>query len=174
MSNELSERFLNHWAKRLKFFRYVKARGGFDGNIDKIILVLHFDCQEDILSFFDALAIPYKLHREQPSRPEPGKSYSVADRAKFLPIIPGTNWIEQPVWRTIDLVLVSVWGEMDRLKFTIVGPKEKHWRITDTEFENAERLENIFEKYSQRIIDPPIDSNNCLCPKYYPQYWKEG
>ncbi|MBK7317962.1 hypothetical protein [Candidatus Villigracilis affinis] len=48
------------------------------------------------------------------------------------------------------------------VKITVVGPKEKHWQITEIEFENAERLETIFDKYAQRIIDPPVDSKNCM------------
>ena len=131
MLNELSEDVLRHWAKRLRFFRYVKARGGIDGDIDKIVLVLFFNSQEDLISLFDGLGIPYKLYLEQPPRLEPGRSYSGAEYAKFPSIIPGTSWIQQPVWQTIDSVLVSIWGEVDKVKFTIVGPKEKHWQISE-------------------------------------------
>ena len=171
VSSELSEEFLRLWAKRLRFFRFVKARGGFDGDIHKLILALHYDGQEDLLWLLGDLEIPYKLHTERPPQPEPGKRYSGAEMREFRSVIPGTQWIEQPIWQTIDAVTVAVLGEIDRVEFEIVGPIEKHWRITNTEFENAEKLEKTFDKYVQRIIDPPIDSDYCICPKYYPHYW---
>ena len=171
---ELSEEFLRHWAPRLRFFRYVKALGGHTNDIDEIVLVLSYAGENNLTQLFDELGIPYQRYLTKPPQPELGKSYPGKEFAEFPSLIPGTRWIRQPVWQTLDSVTVSVWCETDKVKFTVVGPPERDWGITETEFENAEKLESIFEKYSERIIDPPVDSANCICPKYYPQYWEAG
>ena len=171
---EFSEQYLSGWAKRLKYFRFFRAYGGHNNDLDKIVLALSYAGEDYLTTLFDNLCVPYKRHLVKPPQPEPRKSYSGADFAKFPSLIPGTNWIEQPIWQTIDSVIVSIWCTNNSVEITVVGPKEEHWQITDIEFKKAERLEIIFEKYAQRIIDPPIDSRNCICPKYYPQYWSAG
>ncbi len=171
---EHSESFLSSWAKRLRYFRFFRAYGGHSNDIDEIVLALSYAGENDLTMLFDNLGIPYKKYSTKPPQPEVGKSYSGTDFSKFPSLIPGTNWVEQPIWHQIDTVTVSIWCTNNSVKITVVGPKEEHWQITEAEFENAERLETIFEKYAQRIIDPPIDSKNCICPKYYPQYWPAG
>ena len=173
-STQPSEDLIKDWAKRLNFFRYVKASGSFGDDIDELVLALRYAGEHDLIRLFQDLHVPYKRHSSKPPQPEPGRGYTSAEFAQFPSLIAGTNWIEQPVWQTIHSVTVSVWCTIDMARFTIVGPREKNWVITQIEFENAERLERIFEKHSQRIIDPPVDTQNCVCPKYYPQYWQAG
>jgi hypothetical protein len=171
---EPSEEVLRRWAPKLRFFRYVKALGGHNNDPNEIVLVLSYAGEDDLTRLFDELGILYRRHLTKPPQPEAGKSYLVKEFAEFPSLIPGTHWIQQPVWQTIDSVTVSVWAESNTVKFTVVGPRERHWMITETEFENVERLERIFEKYSERVIDPPVDWKNCICPKYYPHYWEAG
>ena len=43
---------------------------------------------------------------------------------------------------------------------------------TNQDFENAKFIEAFLTQCSQVIIDPPLDSDYCICPKYYPDLWK--
>jgi hypothetical protein len=43
---------------------------------------------------------------------------------------------------------------------------------TDKDFENAKFVESFLTNCSQLVIDPPLDSAFCFCPKYYPDLWK--
>ena len=171
---EMSEEFLQRWAPRLRFFRYVKAPGGHNNDIDELVLVLRYSGEEDLTRILDELGIPYTRFLTKPPQPEAGTSYPAMEYAKFPSLIPGTHWIQQPVWQSIDAVSISIWCTTNTIIFTLVGPRETNWVITETEFENAKKLERVFEKYSERIVDPPIDRQNWVCPKYYPQYWNVG
>ncbi len=43
---------------------------------------------------------------------------------------------------------------------------------THKDFENAKFVEIFLSHCSQLVIDPPLDSEFCICPKYYPGLWK--
>jgi hypothetical protein len=168
----LSEDFIRSWAKQLRFFRYVIAPGGHASDLDELVLALRCAGENELIALFHDLQIPCQRHPIKPPQAEPGKGYTAAEYDQFPHLISGTSWIEQPLWQTIDSVRVFVWCTTQTAKFSISGSQENPWVITQTEFENAKRLERLFEKYYQRIIDPPVDVKNCICPKYYPHYWK--
>lgn len=169
-----SESFLIKWAKELKYFRFFRAYGGHANDFDEIILALNYAGENDLIALFDNLGIIYRKYAIKPPQPEMGKNYSGVDFADFPSLIPGTSWIEQPGWQTIDSVRVFLWCTENKMKIAISGPEERNWQITEEEFANAARLEVVFAKYAQQMIDPPIDSKNCICPKYYPHYWITG
>lgn len=174
LPKEVSEQLLRNWVNRLKYFRFLKANGGFDNDIDEIILSLSYNGQNDLTNIFDDFHIIYNKHSIKPQQPILNQAYSSADFAKMPSLIQGTRWIEQPVWQTINSVKVSIWCTARTIRFTIVGPKELHWNITETEFVNAKKLEALFDKYAKRIIDPPEKTKRCICPKYHPEYWETG
>jgi len=169
-----SEQFLMYWASQLKYFRFVRARNDHGGTPDEILLLLRYNGQEDLIKLFDSLEIKFQQFSEEPPQPEPHKTYSGQEFSKFPSLIPGTKWIEQPLHQVINGKFWIINGYKDRVKFIVVGPPEKHWQITKTEFENAKQFETLFENHVHRIIDPPEDSKHCICPKYYPQYWAAG
>jgi hypothetical protein len=167
-----SEDFIKSWAIRLRFFRYVIAPGGHAGDLDELVLALRCAGEDELIALFNDLHIPCKRHQAKPPQAEPGKGYSAAEYDRFPHLIPGTYWIEQPLWQTIDSARVFVWCTTQMAKFSISGSQENPWVISQREFEDAYRLEDTFKKYAQRIIDPPLDVKTCICPKYFPHYWQ--
>ena len=171
---EHPEPFLKHWAKRLKYFRFVREYGGHGSPPDKILLSLKYDGQNDLLILLQSLEIKYQQFAEKPAQPVQNQKYSGQELAKFPSLVPDTEWVEQPKHQAINNISFFVWCYKERVEFTISGTLENRWHITEMEFENAERLEPLFENHVQRIIDPPEDTKYCICPKYYPQYWAAG
>jgi hypothetical protein len=169
---EHSEEFLSSWARRLKYFRFFRALGGHANDADKIVLALGYDGQEDLIWLLNDLGIPYLRFPEKPQQPEPRKRYAGSEFEKFPLLIPGTVWIEQPKRKIINAIEVFIWGYQERIEFSVIGSADKRWDIGETEFQHAEALEPVFEKYASRMIDPPYDTKNFICPKYYPQYWE--
>ena len=158
---EHPKQFLIDWARRLKYFRFVKADGGHGSSPDKILLSLKYNGQDDLIKLFENLGINYQQYKKRPIKPE-------------LSLIPKTEWIEQPKHQVFNNINLFVWGYEENIEFSITGSSENKWKITVAEFENAESLETLFENYVQRLIDPPQDTKHCLCPKHYPQYWPAG
>jgi hypothetical protein len=173
-SSGVSQEFLRSWAKQLRFFRYVIAPGGHAIDMDELVLAVRYAGENDLKDILDELKIKYKRYLEKPPQAVPGVVYTAEEFDKLPPLIPGTHWIEQPGWQTIDSVPIFVWCANEIIKISMVGPQEKGWLVGQAEFENAKRLERHFERYSERILDPPIDFRGCICPKYYPEYWAAG
>jgi len=59
------------------------------------------------------------------------------------------------------------------LKMCIDGePDDPYWRVTESAVESARVIEAELRPLLQaRVVDPPVDSERCICPKYYPEIW---
>lgn len=170
---EHSEEFLSSWVRQLQYFRFFRAIGGHANDFDKIDLALRYNGQEDLIHLLHELHISYQYYNEKPPQPEVGKPYSSDEFSKFPSLIPGTRWLAQPNRQRVNGIEIFVFCKQDLVEFSIIGSNENNWSLTKTEFEQAQQLEPVFEKFADRVIDPPFDSKNYICPKYYPQYWQE-
>jgi hypothetical protein len=63
-------------------------------------------------------------------------------------------------------------GPPGQLTIGIYGERDDpHLRVTESTVELARVIEVELGPLRARIVDPPHDSEYCICPKYYPQVW---
>jgi hypothetical protein len=58
-------------------------------------------------------------------------------------------------------LVIGIYGERD----------DPHLRVTESTVELARGIEAELRPLRARIVDPPHDSEYCICPKYYPEIW---
>lgn len=59
-----------------------------------------------------------------------------------------------------------------RLALIVDGGDGNPYEVSEEDFQRALRLERQLQLLADRVIDPPQDDRNCICPKYYPGYWE--
>jgi hypothetical protein len=158
---------LRDWAKRLSFFRFVRAYGGHANDGDSLNVAYRCQSIEELERFFRYLEIPLVHFAERPAQPEIGISYPGDEFAKFASLIPGTRWIEQPGHCSIANHKVFASCEQDRIRISL----DDDYRVTESHVKAAEAIEKVLLGAPLARIDPPIDNEHCICPTYYPDYF---
>lgn len=161
------EATLRAWAKRLHMFRFFRAYGGHADDVDELVVVFRYGGLDELRGFFTSVGIDLVVHEVRPPRMEPGRSYRGDELERIPPVIPGTEWIEQPRSREIGGQRVFVWCHEDRIKVS-VGSEHG---VTEADVAAAEIVERRLVGASLGRDEPPIDTMNCICPKYYPDYF---
>ncbi len=161
------ESTLRAWAKRLHLFRFCRAYGGHANDGDSLDVAYRYEDFEQVSSFLDALGIKLVVHADRPPQPEPGKSYRGDVFAQFASLIPGTQWIEQPMDCQIAGQKVFAWCGRDQIKLSV----RSDYEVTEADVEAAATVEQALLQTSLEREDPPTDNKHCICPKYYPEYF---
>ncbi len=158
--------------RRLKYFRYFRAYGGFANDGDSLDAAIRYDSSEDLLCVLSELGIKTNSYTVDPTRlPIPG-IWGRSELRKYPPsIIEGTKWIEQPWDTNIFGYPANVWGERDRIIIRPVG--RAHCDISEAQVVWAESIEKYLIKLSDRIIDPPRKVDHYLCAANYPELGSE-
>ncbi|WP_306476573.1 hypothetical protein [Methyloversatilis sp.] len=162
-----SEATLRSWAKRLQKFRFCRAYGGHVGGGDTLKVCYVYNDVSDIQSFFTAVGVPLVVHAKRPAEPEVGVSYRGDVFASFPHLIAGTSWVEQPRQCLIAGQTVFAWCEGNRITLSI----STGYEVTESNVEEAGIVERALEEVPLSLLDPPVNSRNCVCPKFYPEYF---
>lgn len=150
------ESILRDWAKRLSLFRFFRAYGGHANDADALELVFRYQSLEELLQFFAWLEVPL-VHLDEP----------VSTDSKHVSIIPNTTWIVQPGRCVLNGHEVFVWCSANQIKMSL----GENYVVTEADVVTAEALEQLLKHSPLERIDPPLDSRNYICPKYYPEYF---
>jgi hypothetical protein len=75
--------------------------------------------------------------------------------------------MQQPGRCKIMDVDAFVWCGADRIKISI----SEGYAVTEKNVMDAEKIETALARLALERIDPPRDTKNCICPKYYPDYF---
>jgi hypothetical protein len=126
-----------------------------------------YNSVDEIRNFLAFLHVDLIEHTEQPLQPQPGIAYRGDEFAKFHSLIPGTKWVEQPGHCYISGHHVFAWCEGNKVKISVGGD----YVIIESDVLRAEAIEKVLVGAPLHRVDPPVDSKNCICPKYYPQYF---
>ena len=162
-----SEATLVAWAKRLRLFRFFRAYGGHANDGDSLDVAYDYQDIRDLHRFFWHIQIPVVTFEEQPPQPEAGVSYPATEFAEFPSIIPGTHWIRQAGQCLIQGQRAFIWCDKSRIKISLGGD----YQVTDAHVDAAEAIEKVLVHAPLTRIDPPVDNQHCICPKYYPAYF---
>lgn len=57
------------------------------------------------------------------------------------------------------------------LSLLLSGAEGASWAVTEADYEQARRVEQVLQPHRDRIINPPRASSYCVCPEYYPELW---
>lgn len=162
-----SEETLKAWARKLSVFRFVRARGGHVGDGDRLEVVFRYGSTDQLLSFFRRVGVEPVIHPGEPPQPVPGTPYPGDATMAFPSLIPGTAWIEQPRRCTILGIDVFMWCS-NRLINISIGTD---FDVTGENVDRAACLEPLLTALPYERVDPPEDSEHCICPRYYPEYF---
>ena len=162
-----SEAELQAWAKRLKFFRFFRAHGGHANDDDSLDIAFAYKTTSELVSFLHDLGVEIVNFEVMPPQPETGVSYQGDVFAKFPSLVNGTTWMKQPGHCKIMDINVFIWCEADRVKISL----GEDYTVSEKNVSDAEKLEKILAGVTLERIDPPRDTKNYICPKYYPDYF---
>lgn len=162
-----SEDTLRGWAKRLSLFRFFRAYGGHANDADSLDVAFRYRSIEELESFLRSLGVKLVKYSERPPQPEPLVAYRADEFAKFPSVIQGTAWIRQPGHSIIAGQKVFIWCTAETVKISISG----HYEVTEAEVAAAEAVEKELAVSGLERVDPPIDTKNYICPKYYPEFF---
>lgn len=164
-----SEENIRDWARRLHLFRYCRAYGGMHNDGDGLRADFQYRSTNEMLEFLKFVEIKPVHHAEMPPQPVLGRSYSFEAFNKFPSLIKGTSWIEQPGHCQIAGQKVSVLCRENRIQISIF---ETNWGVSEASVMRAEIVEKLLKDAPLPRIEPPQDDKYCVCPKYYPEYFR--
>jgi hypothetical protein len=167
-----SEAEIGAWARALRFFRYCRAYGGQSNDGDQLLVALAIGSEPDLIEVFTRLGIPLVQLPLDIPRPTPGVSYLASEYAKFRNPIRDYPHIEQPGYVRLADVKAFAWYHPGRLKISITE-EEDPYEVSARAVQSARTVESLLLPLADRLIDPPQDDRNCICPKFYPAFWAE-
>jgi hypothetical protein len=163
---------LASWARRLRYFRFVRDPGGANGGGDSLEVRFNVKDQADLERICRRIGLP--LETTDPERPtlQSGKSYTGAEYAALEDPIPPFPAYRQLKWTHIQGIPVFAFVFNNASLQISVQQPDSIWDVNETAIQNAETLEPILDSVAASIIDPPEDDDHCICPKYYPEIWQ--
>ena len=169
MFREHSESTLSEWANRLVLFRYIRRLGGLADDGDSFKCAFKYSSMADIERFCDFLDIELIKYTTEPLKAEKGRSYTSEEHQNFPSIIQGTNWVKQPSHCHINGGRAFIWCSKELITVSSSPyPPNHYWSVTEEHVVNAEKLELVLKNSPLTVVDPPLDHERCLCPKYFP------
>jgi hypothetical protein len=136
------------WGRRLRYFRFCKAIGGFAQDGDQLQVALRCTTNADLRQLLAQLGLPPLTSQAAYRRPL-ARHVQLAGERAFL---------------TIDRV-----PEL-RLNLSMADV-EIPYDVTASAVAAAVAVEELLVAHAARIIDPPMASIYCVCPAYYPDLW---
>ena len=163
---------LASWARRLRYFRFLRDPGGASAGGDSLEVRFQVEEQADLERICRTIGLP--LEKIDPQRPtlQPGKSYTSDEYAALEDPIPPFPAYRQLKWTHIHEIPVFAYvSNNGKLQISVNQP-DSIWDVNETAVQNAETLELLLDSVAASIIDPPQDNDHCICPKYYPEFWQ--
>jgi hypothetical protein len=103
----------------------------------------------------------------------PGKKYAANEFRKFRTRVKQFPDIMQPGHVRLFNVPVFVSVHDGRLELNIFD-QDNRYVVTDRSIDGARVVEAAIAPLASSLIEPPLDDKHCICPKYYPEFWRAG
>jgi len=166
LTREHSEKQLRRWAKTLKYFRFHRATSGMSYDPDHFELAISYTSTDELERTLTELGAT--IVRQDP---DPAK------RGPMTPSTPtpiaGADGIVQPKPVEINGVRVFLFCGATQISVTVIGSKDKGFTVVEEDATRTAAVDPFFAKYADRLVDPPKDWKNYVCPKYYPEWFDE-
>lgn len=151
---------LREWARKLRYLRYRRATGGHAGDGDRLLAAVAVENRQQLESVCGMLGIELQPVPEELDWPRQVRSLDYPD---YL----------QPGNAEIGGVEAFAWIYSDRLEISVSDTDNPYEVSASTVDAASERLEPLLAPLQERLIEPPNDNRNCVCPKYYPELFGE-
>lgn len=162
-----SEAELRAWAQRLNFFRFFRAYGGHANDADSLEVAFAYKTTAQLESFLHDLGIAIVKFDVKPPQPELGVSYRSDVFSQFPSLVNDTTWMKQPGHCKILDINAFIWCGAGKVTISI----GKDYTVFEKDVIDAEKIETLLARVALERIDPPRDTKNYICPKYYPEYF---
>lgn len=182
MADNLWERYLferhsraelSAWARSLRYFRFCRAIGGHSGQDgDQLVVAIRAQSEHEITEIFGLLGIPLQRLPPDNPTPQPGVAYTGTEFAAFLPEIAAFPHLQQPSHVRLAGAKAHAWVHGGRLEITIAD-EISPYDVSAQAVESARHVEPLLAPLASQIIDPPLNSHHCICPRFYPEFWSE-
>jgi len=141
------------WNRELKHFRFAFAHGGHANDMDTLCAAFRFEPGiAGLRTAFEWLGLALEAIPPGAPRVEPGKPYGAEEwRALPKPISDYPGYAQPHFTRIFGApACVSVYR--DRIDVAIAGAHGNHWEVTETDFENARRIEVELERRGAQFL----------------------
>jgi hypothetical protein len=142
------------WLHRLERFRLCLAQGGPANDGDMLMAAIRCESEEEFVSLMGFLEVP--LRPFDPAR--------AAGKAGALGAYPKYEKVGEAPIRGVPAYVLVRSDRVELLVFDYGDLEERH-------YQDAFRLEEGLKGCPFPFIDPPLDSERCICPKYHPGLW---
>lgn len=163
------------WAKGLKYFHYMRARGGHNCEGDSICVYFKYDSLEDLSVKLSKLGVSLNKIDDNFMSFDPFKSYSLDDLDNLKITIPQFPEYEQPQYVEIFGQKVHVWVLDGRFEISVSGTKDgKAYKVTEDDYLVCLELEKQFDKLDwNSVLDEDIVNQiHCISKKKYPELFE--
>lgn len=161
------EATLREWARHLQRFRFFRAYGGHASDSDSLEVSYAYQDTSDLLAFFAHLGVRLIVHDQPPPQSQHGIPYQGDIYSAFPSLIPGTRWIAQPKYCVVAGQQVFAWCEANKIRLSVGAG----YRVAASDVAAAEVVERALKDAPLPLVEPPVDNRNCICPKFYPDYF---
>lgn len=162
---------IRRWATSLEYFRFCRAYGGHANDGDQFLAAIGYSTEYDFLTVLGSLGLSSNELPADNPQPIPDKPYSCEEFFRFKDDVDDFPNLEQIGHCEIVGNKCFVWAEKQILTLSVVGSAENPYELSESDFLRAQRIDARLETLAARVIDPPQDNRNCICPKHFPMYW---
>ena len=138
----------------LSIFRFCRAIGGHANDGDQLVAALRYSSSDDLGALAAALGITLRRVSRL--------------RLKEVSQVPDAPSWQQPLHQSLGGVPVFLYAQRGTLEISIAGAAGDPYSVTRADVDRAGIVEPLLEPVRDRVVDPPRDTDRCLCPKYYP------
>tara|TARA_R110002095_G_scaffold31072_1_gene30016 strand:+ start:119 stop:652 length:534 start_codon:yes stop_codon:yes gene_type:complete len=163
---------LKEWTRRLKIFRYVRRQGGLADDGDRIICAYSYKDDSELEKFLNFLNNEMVVYSSEPPKAEYGRCYTNEEREAFPSIINDTKWIEQPGNCLINGALAFIWCSNGKITIHASAiTTTPDYSVGNDHVRSAELIEQVLVDSPLPVLDPPLNSERCLCPLYHSSFF---
>ena len=163
------------WCQELKYFHYMRSRGGHNCEGDSFCVYIKYADREDLIRKLNQIGI--ELHPLQDGfiAFDPFESYSIEELDKLKITIADFNDLEQPQYVDVFGHKAHIWVITRRFEISISGTKDRQtYKVSEDDFKVCQLLEAEFDKLAwSSILDEDIKQQiHCVSREKYPELYE--
>lgn len=163
---------IQYWCRHLRYFHYMRARGGHNCEGDSFCVYFRYDTRDDLITKLAQIGVTLNRLEDGYIAFDPLESYSFDDLDKLRITIQQFSDLEQPQYVEIFNRKVHIWVMSNRFEISVSGTKDgKTYKVSDDDFDICTLLEKEFDKLGWiSIIDKEIKTQiHCISEDKYPE-----
>lgn len=162
------------WARRLRYFYFIRALGGHANDGDAFQAGILFDDRNDLERKLAKLSISPGVISPDDPQPVPGQSYPGTEYAKFKVAVYAFPDMEQPGMVSIGGQKVYLTIGKATMNFSISGISDGNlYEVSEADFQSCLQVEKAFDSLQwQQFKDVSLEqSTSCVSPTSYPEFY---